>query len=72
MKTKPQTYTATLSDGRIQYKKQPFKNLFWMLPLGVFLVDGDMGSMDRKDGGDPWDGAKFHLESGRTVTVKRD
>lgn len=70
-KSKP-TYTATLSDGRVQYKNQPPDNLYGMLPLGVYIVRGDEGTLSRTDGGDPWDGAKFHLQSGRTVIVRRD
>lgn len=66
------TYTATLSDGKTCYRSRPDGNLFGELPLGAFLLKGDDGTMSRTDGGDPWNGAKFHLPSGRTVTVRRD
>ncbi len=70
-KSKP-TYTATRNDGKVIYANQPHGNLFGQLPLGVYMDKDDLGAMSRTDGGDPWDGAKFHLEGERTITVRRD
>lgn len=67
------TYTATLDDGRVIYAGKPNGNLVGELPCGARpLAHGACGTLDRKDGGDPYEAAVFGLPSGRTVTITRD
>lgn len=69
---KEPTYTATNNEGKIVYANRPNGNLIGELPLGAYINESDQGTLNRKDGGDPFEEAKFYLPSGRTVTIKRD
>lgn len=59
------TYTALRSDGKVWYANRPNGNLYGELPLGARPTKW-------AEGDDPWDGALFELESGRTITVTKD
>jgi hypothetical protein len=54
-----------MSDGKTVYQHEPWENLWGLLPCGVRPVEWAKGD-------DPWNGAKFELESGRTIAVRRD
>lgn len=76
MKKKPR-YSAyiTTSAGdpvSVIYQDRPSGNLIGELPLGAHpKPKGECGTLDRTDGGDPFERALFILPSGRHVEIRR-
>lgn len=68
------TYTARWLDSQqVIYSGMPSGNLIGALPLGAWpCPEGECGTMDRKDGGDPYEHAVFRVPSGRLITIKVD
>lgn len=65
------TYRAFFeADGREIYRGERHGNLVGLLPAGAWPTDG--GTMERKDGGDPFEKARFSLPSGRFIIVERE
>ena len=64
---------APTSKSQIFYEHKPRGNLVGELPLGSRpLPRGECGSLDRTDGGDPFESALFVTPSGRTIMIERD
>ncbi len=65
------TYRAYFeADNREIYHGERHGNLVGLLPCGAWPTDG--GTLERKDGGDPYERARFSLPSGRFVIVERE
>ena len=66
-------YRAYYEDtGRIIYTRRPNGNLVGELPIGTMPeAIGECGTLDRRDGGDPYERAIFVTGSGRRVIVMR-
>lgn len=66
------TYTARfVVSNEVIYANRRAGNLFGELPLGS-TVYRDGGSLNRKDGGDPWESALWVTPSGSEIIVTRD
>jgi hypothetical protein len=59
------TFTARDTNGKVWYASRPHGNLMGELPLGARPIA--WGNSD-----EPWDGARFTLESGREIIVTMD
>lgn len=56
----------------VVYEYRPHGNLIGELPLGARpMPKGECGTMDRVDGGDPFEHALFTSPSGRVYVVER-
>lgn len=56
----------------IIYERRPQGNLVGELPMGAWpLPKGECGTLDRTDGGDPFEHALFTSASGRIYVVER-
>lgn len=68
------TYTAKYADtGQIIYTKQSRGNLVGELPAGTFPVAHPASTLERSDGGDPFEYAMFRTSpAARMVTITRD
>jgi hypothetical protein len=78
------TYSAIIRSGpgagRVIYAHEPQGNLVGALPMGSWpmpemLDPSDLrgcGTLTRKDGGDPFECARFQSPSGRVIEIKRD
>lgn len=59
------------AEGSIIYERRPSGNLIGELPAGARpLPKGWCGTLDRQDGGDPYEQALFTTPSGQTVVVE--
>ena len=58
-------------NGDVVYERRQSGNLIGDLPAGTHpLPRGECGTLDRRDGGDPYERALFATASGRTVIVE--
>ena len=65
-------YIQTASAEVEVYRNRPNGNLIGELPFGARpMPNGECGTLDRTDGGDPFECARFILPSGRIVVVAR-
>jgi hypothetical protein len=60
------------SRSDIVYEHKPHGNLIGALPSGTWPQAGACGTLERKDGGDPFERAIFSSPSGRTYVVERE
>ncbi len=57
----------------VLYKRRSKGNLIGELPWGTNpMPNGECGTLDRTDGGDPFEYAVFKTPSGRIVVVERE
>lgn len=74
------TYTAsylTATKPEVIYTRQPAGNLIGRLPSGSYPVDDSdyshrKSSLERTDGGDPFEHALFKTPSGRIIVIRRE
>lgn len=70
------TYSARIIDGpgkgEMIYRRRPNGNLVGELPLGAWPDSNQRSTLNRTDGGDPFERAFFHTPSGRTIEISRD
>jgi len=70
---KIQTYTATyIATGQVIYKAQPKGNLIGELPSGSGPVSDPTSTLERIDGGDPFEYALFESPSRRRIAIRAD
>ena len=68
------TYRAFFeATGTIIYAGRPSGCLYGALPVGTWpLIGPDGGTFHRRDGGDPYERARFRVPGGQIVVVERE